>query len=132
MKTTNYRKPSIQSLTAGLNISREQAIAARALMAGDTRITGNPAFPVTNEWISACYSKPRRIDLILSALNELLEFHGVLPIWSRKDLWCPIAENLNSGDTYAATILFRHDTETFRVTTFGDFIETNEKRLSLR
>ena len=131
MKSTNYTAPPASAIAAAMNCTLETAKSARSLMKGETRITGNPAFPATNNWIADCYHKPRRIDLILSALNELLECHGVEAFNTRQDQFHAIAEYLNTGDTYSATVLFRHDTGTFRITTWGDFFEKNEKRLGL-
>jgi hypothetical protein len=34
---------------------------------------------------------------------------------------------LNTGETYEQTITFRSDTEQFRITSYGDFIENNPK-----
>lgn len=128
MKPTYFKKPSIKSLLE-LNITEEQAIAARALMAGETRVKDNPLFPKTNDWIKRCYHNAPRIDLILSALDELLEYHGVEPIKNKGGEI--IAEYLNGGDTYTPTILFNYGTETFRVTCWGGFVEKNQRRYSL-
>jgi len=61
---------------------------------------------------------------------ELLECHGVEAFNSRESMHA-VAEYLNTGDPSSATILFRHDPGTFRLTTWGDFVESNEKRLGL-
>lgn len=132
MKTTDYHKPSIKTLCEGLRIDKPSAIKARTVMAGEIRITGNPDFPKTNAWMDSCFHKPRRIELIMSALDELLEFHGVEPLWSDRDDMRPVADYLNGGDTYTPTILFLHDTQSFRVTSWGDFVETNSVRLAIR
>lgn len=131
MKRTTYTAPPAAAIASAMNCTLETARTARALMRGEVRITGNPAFPRTDAWAAAYFHKPRRIDLILSALNELLECHGVEAFRGRGDQSHAIAEYLNTGDTYSATILFRHDTGTFRLTTWGDFYEANEKRLGL-
>lgn len=131
MKPTPYTAPPAAAIAAAMNCTLETAKTARQLMKGEIRITGNTAFPITNKWISDCYNKPRRIDLILSALNELLECSGVEAFRSGNGAQWAIAEYLNTGDTYAATVLFRHDTGTFRLTSWGDFFERNEKRLNL-
>lgn len=131
MKPTPYTAPPAAAIAAAMNCSLENAKIARALMKGEIRVTGNPAFPATNKWIADCHNKPRRIDLILSALDECLECSGVEAFRSGNDTQSAIAEYLNTGDTYTATILFRHDTGTFRLTSWGDFFERNGKRLNL-
>jgi len=130
MKPTNYHKPSIKTLMRDLRVTSEMATRLRAIMAGEVRITGNLDFPATNRWIDACYHKPRRLDLILSAMDETFETFGVEPLRNR-DGDC-VAEYLNTGDSYAPTILFLHETRAFRVSSWGDFVETNERRYSLR
>jgi len=132
MKPTNYHKPSLKTLVRDLSVTPEMATRLRAIMAGEIRITDNPDFPRTNAWIGQCHHKPRRIDLILSALNEAFETCGVEPLWSTGNASWPVAEYLNTGDSYAPTILFLHETRAFRVSSWGDFVETNERRYSLR
>jgi hypothetical protein len=131
MKPTHYSAPPAAKIAAAMNCTLETATIARRLMKGEIRVTDNPAFPATNRWIASCYHPPRRIDKILSALNELLECFGVEAFNSRESRMHAIAEYLNTGDTYSTTILFRHDTGTFRLTSWGDFLEANEKRLGL-
>jgi hypothetical protein len=126
MKPTNYTCPPAKKIAEHMGCSLETAKKARAIMKGETRITDNPDFPKTNSWIESCYHKPRRIELILSALNELLECHGVEAWNDGRDRMHASVEYLNTGDTYSATILFRHDSSTFRLTTWGDFFEANE------
>jgi len=131
MKPTSYTCPPAAKIADWMNCTPETASLARKLMKGEVRITDNPAFPKTNQWIADCWNKPRRIELILSALNELLECHGVEAFNSRESRMHACAEYLNTGDTYSPTILFFHETQTFRLTTWGDFFERNEKRLGL-
>ena len=130
MKPTNYHKPSLKTLVRDLSVTPEMATRLRAIMAGEIRITDNPDFPRTNAWIGQCHHKPRRIDLILSALNEAYETHGIDRLDNREG--AIVAKYLNTGDTYAPTILFLHETRAFRVSSWGDFVETNERRYSLR
>lgn len=131
MKPTPYTCPPAAKIADWMDCTLETAKQARALMRGGLKVTGNPAFPQTNAWIDSCYHEPRRIERILSALNELLECHGVETFNSRKSRMHACAEYLNTGDTYSPTILFRHDTGTFRLTTWGDFFERNDSRLGL-
>ena len=131
MNRTPYTAPPAAAIAAAFNTDTDTARTARALMRGEVRITHNPAFPRTNSWAAGCYHKPRRVELILSALNELLGCYGVEAFRGRGDQYPAIAEYLNTGDTDSPTLLFRRDTGTFRLTTWGDFFEANEKRLGL-
>ena len=132
MKRTPYTSPPAAAIAASFQVDISTARLARRLIRGEEMIRGNPALPKTNDWIAACYHRHRRIDRILEALNECLECHGVLAFRTRNgSQYAAIAEYLDTGDTYSATLLFRHDTGTFRLTTWGDFFERNEKRLAL-
>ena len=131
MKRTPYTAPPAAKIAAAMNCDMETAKTARALMRGEIRVSENPAFPKTNDWRNSCYNPPRRIDLILSALNELMGTYGVEAFNSRESRMHAVAEYLNTGDTYTPTILFRHDTGTFRISSWGNFFEANEKRLGL-
>ena len=132
MKRTPYTCPPAAAIAAALNIPVNTARTVRGLARGEIRVTGNPAFPRTNAWLNRCLHPPLRIELIMSAMDETAGTHGVVPLWSEDDMFWPVAEYLNTGDTYSTTLLFRHDTGTFRITTWGDFVEKNEKRLRLK
>lgn len=131
-KRTPYTAPPANAIADAFRVDLETAKLARRLIRGEERVTDNPLFPRTNRWISDCHNKPSRVELILSALDETLATCGVEPVWSDHDQFWPVAEYLNTGDTYSATLLFRRDTGTFRLTTWGDFYEKNEKRLALK
>lgn len=131
MKPTNYTCPPATRIAKEMNLPMGTAKTLRALARGEILIRDNPDFPVTNQWAASCYNYPRRIDLILSAMNETAGTYGVEAFNSRKSRMHAIAEYLNTGDTYATTLLFRHDSGTFRLTSWGDFMERNESRLGL-
>ena len=132
MKRTPYTAPPAAAIAAAFRVDLDTAKLARRLIRGEERIRDNPALPKTNRWRNSCHHEPRRIELILAALNECLECHGVEAFRSRHgSQYEAAAEYLNTGDTYSPTLLFRHDTGTFRLTTWGDFFERNEKRLAL-
>lgn len=75
----------------------------------------------------------------IEAINRLLEMHGTEAIrgdW-QNGYWCDIvAVYANSGDSYTPTVLqVRGDwsgaRSRFIVSTVGDFVERNEKRLGI-
>ena len=132
MQRTTYTAPPARRIADAFQVDLSTARLARRIIRGEESIADNPALPETNRWRNSCHNEPRRIELILAALNECLECFGVEAFRSRHgSQYEAIAEYLNTGDTYSATILFRHDTGTFRITTWGDFYERNEKRLGL-
>lgn len=113
---------------AAFQCDKATAETARALIRGEQRTKDVDKFPKANEWFSSCYLEPRRRERILACLNELLGSFGVEAIWGEDPCW-PEAEYLNTGDTYSPTLLFNGTS--FMVTTWGDWYERNEKRLSL-
>jgi hypothetical protein len=62
----------------------------------------------------------------MQAIDRLLDNHGVEEICDTQGR-C-IATYSNSGDAYAPTILLYWRTMSYRLTTFGDFVETYERR----
>lgn len=130
MKRTYYTSPPAKAIAAAFHCTIETARLARRIIRGEAGpLTSSPA---TAAWERACYNSPRQTDRILHALNTILKCHGVVAFCTNSDPYHAIAEYLNTGDTYSPTLLFRHDTGTFRITTRGDFFERNEKRLGLR
>ena len=95
--------------------------------------------------IKACKQALRRTAHIhendrLQEINDLLEMNGTEAIrgdW-QNGYWCDIvAAYCNAGDSYAPTVIqvrgeSSYRKSTFRVQSWGDFAEKNEKRLSLR
>jgi hypothetical protein len=87
-------------------------------------------------WLDQCYTSPGRIEQIMKALDEVCETYGVEALWAastRRTLWYdrnhePIAEYLNTGDMYAATLIYRYDLRKFQVTCVGDLIEMFERQ----
>ena len=71
----------------------------------------------------------------MSALNELLGTHGVEAIRTSEFIdryYFDIrASYLNTGDTYAATILLDHRDEKWRLTSWGDFVESLEGKKAM-
>lgn len=65
---------------------------------------------------------PKKYMVRLTALNALSEFYGVE---SAKTVDDEYAEYLNSGDTYAETLIYWRGR--YRVQCLGDFIETMER-----
>ena len=65
----------------------------------------------------------------LEAANELLDGHGVehLSVQTRREGTLH-ADYVNTGETYDATLLYDHHANRFRVTSWGDLLETWERR----
>lgn len=78
-------------------------------------------------WIRQCFNTPKRIELKMLAINEILEGHGVEAIFSEGEMW-PDMEYVNMGDAYNATVVYDYIDGKFIVTTWGDWIEHAEKQ----
>lgn len=69
--------------------------------------------------VAECYNPPATVDLRMSILNSLESgFHGVESLKSRDH---DFADYLNTGDTYAETIIYWRGS--YRVQSVGDFVE---------
>ena len=90
--------------------------------------------------INECYNEPDDVNLRLTAVNEVLHLFGVEGIEIEGEYidyynFNIVADYVNTGDTYATTILHNNKTEKYYITSYGDFIEKfymegaeNEKR----
>lgn len=90
-------------------------------------------FPATARWIGQCYNLPRKSEIKLAALDELLGGCGVEVISDERfyvDSYHGniVASYVNTGDTYSPTILLDHLSGRYRLTSWGDFYESLESR----
>ncbi len=77
---------------------------------------------------SRCYSPPKRHHMLMTALNSLLKTHGVEYIGDVHMTDGPPVQYLNTGDTYAATLVWYRDTFKFKVQGYDEAVEWCEKR----
>ena len=120
--------PSVKTLTENLRIEKPQAELIRMVIkygyyyavVHHIEVNGNDPLPKTSRWINRCLHEPQRLNKILYAIDEILEGHGVECI--RKDGKVAL-EYINMGDTYIPTIVFNHQTWTFRCCSWGDIVE---------
>lgn len=74
--------------------------------------------------VAECYHAPDTVDLRMHCLNALeTGLHGSEAMVSTRG---EIADYLNAGDSYAATIIFWRGR--FRVQSVGDFVEVMERQ----
>lgn len=79
----------------------------------------------------ACSSRDwRNVERALLAANDALRGHGVesTTVRLRSGPINPTFDYVNMGDSYSATLLYDYPADRFRVTTYGDMIETWERR----
>ena len=139
--------PSIENLLRN-NIadSHEQALAASLLWkrvwanfetlklsyGGDTPILDQ--LPATRRWVRLCHHRPHPREVRREALNELLGFHGAVPLYKTRHEpgWGQVytdeifAHYLNAGDPYAATLIFRVGKTGPTIGCWGDLPEVNK------
>jgi hypothetical protein len=72
-----------------------------------------------------CYNSPACYDLRLHVLDSIANTHGVEYIASPKDTFTANfgIDYLNTGDTYALTIVRSAETGNYRVASWGDIAE---------
>lgn len=121
----------IESIQSHLSISRRKAAAVLAIIRGQLDPLKYPLhFPATDKWSRSCCNPLPAKDCKLSALNELLGMFGAEAVreecaWDRYYGDC-VAEYLNTGDSYAATLVLDHQRGKWLLTTWGDFVESRE------
>lgn len=139
--------PSIENLLRN-NIadSPEQALAASLLWkrnwasfeiynvvhGGDTPILDQ--LPATRRWVRSCYHRSKPSEVRREALNELLGFHGVEPLYKTRHEpgWGQVstdeifARYLNAGDPYVPTLIFRVGKTGPTIGCWGDLPEVNK------
>ena len=77
---------------------------------------------------------PLYVPRVMELLNAMLDGHGVESILDHKhsSVWPTVAfDYVNMGDTYAPTLVYRHDLggpRAFRVSTWGDELELYERK----
>ena len=92
------------------------------------------SYETVEAWVRRCYNRPSDAELIGKALNEILDGCGVEAIRGRYvdsyhiDIQAVFIE---LGDSYDATLLLDHETGDWTVTSWGDWVEQNEKEREL-
>lgn len=99
----------------------------RALLKGKTKTR---SYQSVKDLVAGCYNPPDYPHRLMTALNEILEGHGVECLWRRghspNDCTnLPLAEYVNMGDTYTTTLIRKVETGTILIACWGDFAESN-------
>lgn len=71
---------------------------------------------------SRCWHGPTYSHMLLTAINEIIEGHGIEQIIPKDEDRHPSYDYINMGDTYNATILLRSDGRLI-VASWGDIVE---------
>ena len=117
MKKQNFS--SIKTLQETLGLDKLQAKWVRGMIKGEV----NPEdFKSVQDLVKSCYNYPDTLYQVMTALNEILEGHGIETL---QDDWGSPAwgEYVNMGETYVPTIVYLYDKERFVVSSWGDLAE---------
>lgn len=105
----NYRAPSLQRIADAFRLDRESAAKVRRL-------------------IHSCDGSGPSVARTMDRIDAIIETCGVESVRlddSRGGYWQDCAAvYCNAGDTYVPTILYSVETDTFRLTDLGTFVET--------
>lgn len=82
-------------------------------------------------WVRQCFHRPSQLELVMHALNALLDCHGVEAIhvegaWVDHYYGDIIATYINTGDAYTETVLLESEGDAFVLTTYGDWLQAWE------
>ena len=78
-------------------------------------------FKGTQRWVDQCHNYPSDQEIVMSALNDLLEGFGIEAITDPDDSDHIIATYVNMGDTYNGTIVYADGQ--YHLTTWGDWYQ---------
>lgn len=132
-----YNAPSVARLVRHMHLTDEQALTVRGLLHGEINPDDEQRFPKTVAWKKQCYNPPKRLDLLLEALNEATEGHGTEPInieqaWVDRYWMDCCAVYVNVGEAYAPTIVYDTDRDRFDLLGWADMVERLERRHRVR
>ena len=83
-----------------------------------------------NKRIAECYNMTDKVDLTMTAINEVIDGYGVEAIrcsWASSYYGDICALYVNMGDTYDQTVVYDTRKGKYIVTSWGDFVERAPK-----
>ena len=93
----------------------------RELIVGDVHPDN---YKSVRDLFSRCWHDPTYSHMLLTAINEIIEGHGIEQIRPKDEDRHPSYDYINMGDTYAVTILLRSDGRLI-VGCWGDIVEAH-------
>lgn len=129
------RSPSVKRLISELKLDSKQANLIKKLAAAcddrdDLRELIEARCPNTHAYATRCYNDPYdshmwRVTMALHAMNDCCRLHGVESLKPDEDssMAPPPYEYLNTGDTYALTLIYKRKTDTLMLGSWGDIAE---------
>ena len=91
-------------------------------------IEGDGVYPTDYDSVTSleghCFNSPSYSHMLLTAINEIIEGHGIEQIIPKDEGRHPSYDYINMGDSYNATILLRSDGRLI-VGGWGDIVEAH-------
>ena len=120
-----FRAPSKKRLMELMKLSDAQATEVRDLLHGDADPDEHSS---VDEWNRNAYHPIPYMDRLLCAVDEVCGTYGVETLGETQDsrfglYGTPYYEYLNTGETYRTTLIFSHESKTFRLGCWGDIVE---------
>ncbi len=112
-------------------ISAEVRKTLRAIIHRNADISG---YASVQKRIAECYHQPDRIDLLLTACNEVLGGYGIEAIrgsWVDRYYGDTRYLFVNMGETYAETVIYDTERGVFSLASWGDVVEHAPKRYEI-
>ena len=109
-----FRSPSIEAIESEFPGKGKLAKAIFRMRRSELE-----TLPAGEARVRECYHAPSTSDLRLHCLNEVLEAFGIEAFQTRNGPW---VEYLNTGDTYAPTIVRMNGH--YRIASWGDIAES--------
>lgn len=134
------RCPTTNSLISKLNLTRDQARAVRRLArkvdsGEDLQAEIEARHPDTLAYVQRMHGSPWnsrmwRVTVALHAIDRAIGTYGIEALRAVDDpeLGPPSFEYCNAGDTYAATLIYSHRSDTLRIGSWGDIVEAYPER----
>jgi hypothetical protein len=130
------RAPSVKTLTANFRISPDEAklirkIATTADDGEELKTLIDARVPATSSYVRSLFSNPYRsriwrTTVALHAMNDIMGTHGVEGLGpGRSGDYAPPYEYLNTGDTYASTLVFDRDKDRLFISSWGNIAEAH-------
>jgi|ETNvirenome_6_85_1030632.scaffolds.fasta_scaffold17428_2 hypothetical protein len=127
------RCPSAKRLKSELGVGTWGAETIRSLCAAvddpdELESIIEQKLPGTDTWVRSLHRSPFgsriwRRSAVLEGANEVIDAHGVEHIPGSERVGT--IDYLNMGDTYAATLIYKWDTDNLWISSWGDVVEGN-------
>jgi hypothetical protein len=115
----NY--PSVKRIMEIKDVDRAAAVKVRAILQLTTVDAVTELSGPALDYVRACYHRPPLQLVKLTAVDAILRTFGVESIPPGHNSRSPAIDYCNSGDTYAATLMWTNGR--YRVGSWGDIVE---------